>query len=120
VAPNLLNRDFSPQQPNCSWVTDITSIWTRQGWLYLAVILDLYSRRVVGWAMSERIDRHLVLNALDMALKGRQPPHGLLHPSDRGSQYASEDSQQLTGSGGTRRWATSVQWTLSLPHNPLS
>jgi len=75
-------------------------IWTRQGWLYLAVILDLYSRRVVGWAMSERIDRHLVLNALDMALKGRQPPHGLLHHSDRGSQYASEDYQQLLGARG--------------------
>ena len=100
VAPNLLNRDFSPQQPDCSWVTDITSMWTRQGWLYLAVILDLYSRRVVGWAMSERIDRHLVLNALDMALKGRQPPHGLLHHSDRGSQYASEDYQQLLEARG--------------------
>ena len=100
VAENLLNRDFSPQQPDCSWVTDITYIWTRQGWLYLAVILDLYSRRVVGWAMSERIDRHLALNALDMALQGRQPPHGLLHPSDRGSQYASEDSQQLLEARG--------------------
>jgi len=100
VAPNLLNRDFSPPQPDGSWVTDITYIWTRQGWLYLAVILDLYSRRVVGWAMSERIDRHLVLNALDMALKGRQPPHGLLHHSDRGSQYASEDYQQLLEARG--------------------
>ena len=76
------------------------SIWTRQGWLSLAVILDLSSRRVVGWAMSERIDRHRVLNALDMALKGRQPPHGLLHPSDRGSQYASEDYQQLLEARG--------------------
>ena len=69
-------------------------IWTRQGWPYLAVILDLYSRRVVGWAMSERIDRHLVLDALDMALKGRQPPHGLLHHSDRDSQLGFKGSSQ--------------------------
>lgn len=102
VAPNLLERDFSPAQPNCSWVTDITYVWTRQGWLYLAVVLDLYSRRVVGWAMSESIDRHLVLNALDMALKGRQPPRGLLHHSDRGSQYASEDYQRLLAARGIR------------------
>ena len=94
MAANLLNRDFSPQQPHGSWVTDITSIWTRQGWLSLAVILDLSSRRVVGWAMSERIDRHRVFNALDMALQGRQPPHGLLHPSDRGSQLGFKGSSQ--------------------------
>jgi transposase InsO family protein len=100
VAPNLLARDFSPGQPNCTWVTDITYVWTRQGWLYLAVVLDLYSRRVVGWAMSQSIDRHLVLNALDMALQGRQPPRGLLHHSDRGSQYASEDYQQLLAARG--------------------
>ena len=81
-------------------MTDITYIRTRQGWLSLAVILDLYSRRVVGWAMSERIDRHRVLDALDMALKGRQPPHGLLHHSDRGSQSASEDSQHLLEARG--------------------
>lgn len=100
VAPNVLERNFSPGQPNCTWATDITYIWTRQGWLYLAVILDLYSRRVVGWAMSQHIDRHLVLNALDMALKSRRPPRGLLHHSDRGSQYASEDYQQLLAAYG--------------------
>jgi len=100
VAPNILERDFSPGQPNCTWATDITYVWTRQGWLYLAVILDLFSRRVVGWAMSENIDRHLVLNALDMALKGRRPERGLLHHSDRGSQYASEDYQKALAARG--------------------
>ena len=91
VAPNILERNFSPGQPDCTWATDITYVETKQGWLYLAVVMDLFSRKVVGWSMSERIDRHLVLNALDMALKGRQPPRGLLHHSDRGSQYASTD-----------------------------
>jgi putative transposase len=100
VAPNLLERDFSPGQPNSSWATDITYVWTRQGWLYLAVVLDLFSRLVVGWAMGEHIDRHLVLRALDMALKGRQPPRGLVHHSDRGSQYASDDYQQALASRG--------------------
>jgi putative transposase len=116
VAPNLLERDFSPGQPNRTWATDITYVWTRQGWLYLAVIMDLFSRRIVGWAMSEHIDRHLVLNALDMALKGRQPAQGLLHHSDRGSQYGqrglpagagrSRDSMQHVAQGqllGQRR-----------------
>jgi len=100
VAPNLLERNFSPGQPNCTWATDITYVWTRQGWLYLAVVMDLFSRMIVGWAMSEHIDRHLVLNALDMALKGRQPAQGLLHHSDRGSQYASADYQQALAARG--------------------
>ncbi len=100
VAPNLLQRHFSPGQPNCTWATDITYVWTRQGWLYLAVVLDLFSRLVVGWAMGELIDRHLVLRALDMALKGRQPPRGLLHHSDRGSQYASEGYQRALAARG--------------------
>ncbi len=91
VAPNVLARDFSPARPNTTWATDITYVGTREGWLYLAVVLDLYSRRVVGWSMSDSIDRHLVLSALDMALEGRHPPRGLVHHSDRGSQYASED-----------------------------
>jgi putative transposase len=100
VAPNILERDFSPGQPNSTWATDITYVGTRQGWLYLAVVMDLFSRKVVGWSMSENIDRHLVLNALDMALKGRQPPRGLLHHSDRGSQYASADYQQALAARG--------------------
>jgi transposase InsO family protein len=74
VADNLLARLFSPGQPNCTWATDITYVATRQGWLYLAVVLDLFSRQVVGWAMGPCIDRQLVLGALDMALKHRKPP----------------------------------------------
>ncbi|NOK36940.1 IS3 family transposase [Corallococcus exercitus] len=73
---------------------------TREGWVYLAVVLDLFSRRIIGWAMDRCIDRHLVLSALDMALKGRRPPAGLLHHSDRGSQYASEDYQRALASRG--------------------
>ena len=89
VAPNILERNFSPRpaQQHLGHGHDLRL--TGQGWLYLAVVMDFFSRKVVGWSMSERIDRHLVLNALDMALKRRQPPRGLLHHSDRGSQYAS-------------------------------
>lgn len=86
VAPNLLLRDFVATEKNRVWTTDITYIWTLQGWLYLAVLLDLYSRRVVGWAMSEHIDETLVLSALQMALVRRRPAPGLIHHSDRGSQ----------------------------------
>ena len=87
TAPNLLQRDFTASAPNRVWATDITYLWTTEGWLYLAVMLDLYSRRVVGWAMSERIDEELVLSTLQMALLRRRPPRGLIHHSDRGSQY---------------------------------
>lgn len=87
IAPNLLQRDFTASAPNRVWATDITYLWTTEGWLYLAVMLDLYSRRVVGWAMSERIDEELVLSTLQMALLRRRPPRGLIHHSDRGSQY---------------------------------
>ena len=90
-APNLLNQEFSALLPNQKWVSDITYIDTAEGWLYLASILDLYSRRVVGWAMSEQMDASLVENALQMALFTRQPSAGFLHHSDRGSQYTSED-----------------------------
>jgi transposase InsO family protein len=102
VAQNLLARDFAPSAPNVTWITDITYIPTREGWLYLAAILDLYSRRVVGWAMSDRIDRQLTLDALHLALRTRRPPHGLLHHSDRGSQYASDDYQKALGDNGIR------------------
>jgi transposase InsO family protein len=91
VAPNLLNRDFVAEKRDQRWAGDITFIWTREGWLYLAVILDLFSRRVVGWATSNRIDRYLALRALTMALDGRDPQENLLHHSDRGSQYACRD-----------------------------
>jgi putative transposase len=100
VAPNVLARQFAPDAPDVAWVTDITYIPTGEGWLYLAVILDLGSRMVVGWAMSERITRDLTLDALDMALVRRRPPPGLLHHSDRGSQYASGDYQQVLAAAG--------------------
>jgi putative transposase len=89
IEPNLLAREFTADAPNSKWVGDITSIWTRSGWLYLAVILDLYSRRVVGWAMSTRIKKELALSALSMALGQRRPEAGILHHTDRGSQYTS-------------------------------
>jgi putative transposase len=100
VAPNVLQRDFSPDKPNSTWATDITYVWTGEGWLYLAVVLDLFSRRVVGWSMSEHIDTKLVLGALEMALEGRHPPQGLIHHSDRGSQYASAEYRQALASRG--------------------
>jgi len=86
-APNRLNQDFAASAPNQKWVCDFTYIETEQGWLFLAVVLDLYSRRVIGWAMSQTMDTALVENALRMALLGRRPPAGLLHHSDQGSQY---------------------------------
>jgi transposase InsO family protein len=95
VSTNLLARRFSAAAPNLAWVTDITYIWTGEGWLYLAVMLDLFSRRVVGFALSQRIDLKLALDALMMAIKQRQPPPGLLHHSDRGSQYASYKYRQM-------------------------
>jgi putative transposase len=93
VAENVLDRKFEVDAPNIAWVTDITYVWTSEGWLYLAAILDLFSRRVVGFAMSERIDRALVLKALAAAVGRRVPNAGLVHHSDRGSQYASNDYQ---------------------------
>lgn len=88
-APNLLNRDFTADRPNQAWVTDITFVPTRRGWLYVAVMVDLFARQVVGWAMSSRIDQQLVLDALDMAIKRRNPKPGLVVHSDQGQQYAS-------------------------------
>jgi len=91
VAANLLNREFNVDKPNTCWTADITYIWTYEGWLYLAVVLDLYSRQVVGWAMNKRMETQLCLDALAMAYWRRKPPSGLLHHSDRGSQYACHD-----------------------------
>ncbi len=91
IAPNVLDRQFEFERPNTAWVTDVTYIWTAEGWLYLAAILDLCSRRVVGWAASATNDRQLALAALNGALKVRTTSPGLIHHSDRGSPYASED-----------------------------
>jgi putative transposase len=95
VAANILNREFNPARPNQTWVSDITYIWTAEGWLYLAIVMDLFSRNIVGWSMSERMTRQLAMDALTLATKRRNPARGLLHHSDRGSQYASEDYQAL-------------------------
>jgi len=98
IAPNLLQREFRASQPNQKWVSDITYIDTAEGWLYLASILDLYSRCVVGWAMAEQMDHQLVEAAWQMARLNRQPQEGLLHHSDRGSQYTSEAYQDQLAS----------------------
>lgn len=95
IAPNLLNRDFRAELPNQKWAGDISYVWTREGWLYLAVILDLHSRRVIGWAVSNRMKRDLATRALKMAVALRQPPKGCIHHTDRGSQYCSHDYQKL-------------------------
>lgn len=97
AAPNLLQQDFTAKLPNQRWVTDITYVATKEGWLYVAAVLDLFSRRIVGLAMSERMTVDLALNALNQAVIHRQPKEGLMHHSDKGSQYTSKDFQkQLT------------------------
>jgi putative transposase len=100
VAPNVLQRDFKASRPNERWVTDITYMWTQQGWCYLAVILDLFSRSVVGWAVERTLSTMLPLRALDMALRRRQPRPGLLHHSDRGCQYTSAEYRQILAARG--------------------
>ncbi len=103
IAPNVLERNFAVDLPDTAWVTDVTYVFTLQGWLYLAVILDLFSRRVVGWAASANNDRTLALAALDMAVTQRKPSAGILHHSDRGSVYASADyCGALDGLGATK------------------
>ena len=94
VAPNRLGQHFVAERPDQVWLTDVTYLWTDEGWLYLACVLDLYSRLIVGWAMSERNDRHLVIAALGMAYFQRRPSRGLVHHSDRGSGYCSHDYQK--------------------------
>jgi len=100
VAENLLDRQCNPSEANEAWVADITYIPTREGWLYLAAVEDLYSRRVVGWAMAEHMESRLVVDALAMAVQRRLPDEGLLAHSDRGSQYASEHYQRLLAKHG--------------------
>lgn len=102
VAPNVLDRQFDVMTPNTVWTADITYVWTFAGWLYLAVVMDLYSRQIVGWAMGERMKKQLVIDALSMAYWQRKPSKGLLHHSDRGSQYASHDYQDLLKSYGMK------------------
>lgn len=100
VAPNLLHQDFNAQYPNEKWVSDITYVWTNEGWLYLAVVMDLYSRMIVGWSLSERMTSALVIDALQMSLGRRKKPQGVIVHSDRGSQYCSHDYQKLLSNHG--------------------
>ena len=100
IAPNLLDQDFTTDGPNQKWAGDISYIWTSEGWLYLAVILDLYSRRVIGWAVSNRMKRDLAIRALDMAVALRRPPEGCIHHTDRGSQYCSNEYQRRLSKHG--------------------
>ncbi|CAK0746713.1 transposase [Azospirillaceae bacterium] len=102
VSANLLNRNFSPERPDQVWTGDITYIPTDEGWLYLAVVIDLFSRQVVGWAMGERMTRLLVIDALTMAWFRRRPPQGPIFHSDQGSQYASGDFQATLRRYGMR------------------
>lgn len=100
VAPNLLNRDFYASKPNQKWCGDISYVWTDEGWMYLAVVIDLYSRAVIGWSIQSTMSRQLVCDALMMALWRRGFPRGVLFHSDRGSQYCSNDYQKLLKSFG--------------------
>ena len=93
VAPNLLDRNFTPAAPNQVWTSDITYLWTEEGWLYLAIVLDLFNREVVGWSIKPRMTAAIVMDALTMAWFRRKPAPGVLHHSDRGSQYASHAFQ---------------------------
>ncbi len=95
VAPNLLDREFAVAEPDRVWVADITYLWTSEGWLYLAIVLDLFHRQIVGWSMSNRINRKLVMDALRMGVWRRRPAPGLIFHSDRGSQYCSNDFQKM-------------------------
>ena len=104
VAPNLLDRQFTVEAPNTVWLADLSYIWTREGWLYLAVVLDLFSRQVVGWAMDEQMPQELTLAALDMAIKRCRPLPGLMHHSDRGSQGGFKRSSQHPLSASLYGW----------------
>jgi putative transposase len=100
IAPNVLDRRFEAAEPNVKWAADFTYLWTSEGWLYVAVVLDLFSRRVVGWSMSSQMTAQLVTDAMLMAIWRRGPAKALLHHSDQGSQYTSEDFQRLLSAHG--------------------
>lgn len=103
VAPHLIEQDFSTPAPHRLWVSDITYVWTLEGWLYLAVILDVFSRQIVGWSMSQRMTKDLVLNALKSALGRRKVSSGLIFHSDRGSQYAAHDVSEFLKQHGIQQ-----------------
>ena len=95
IACNLLDQDFTCTGPDQKWGVDISYIWTAEGWLYLAIVLDFFSRRIVGWAVSDRMKKSLAMDALKRAIALRQPALGVIHHSDRGPQYCSDDYQKL-------------------------
>ncbi len=99
-AENLLERNFTTSAPNQKWVSDISYIWTKEGWLYLAVVIDLFSRKIIGWATNDRLKRDLALQALQMAILRRRPSAGCIHHSDRGSQYCAYEYQKLLKAHG--------------------
>ena len=102
IAPNLLDWDFNADAPNQKWAGDISYVWTREGWLYLAVILDLHAWRVIGWAVRHRRKRDLAIRALKMAIAFRSPPKGCIHHTDRGSQYCLYDYQKILRQHGVK------------------
>jgi transposase InsO family protein len=100
IAPDLLRRNFSADSANSVWLSDITYIWTWEGWLYLSVVMDIFDRRIVGWALRERLKKELVVDALSKAIVNRNPSPGLIFHSDRGSQYASDKVVEILKAGG--------------------
>ena len=100
IAPNWLEQNFTADRPNQKWAGDISYIWTREGWSYLSVLLDLHSRRIIGWTLSNRLKNDLAIRSLDMAIALRNPPPGCIHHSDRGSQYCSHDYQKQLRQNG--------------------
>lgn len=130
ISPNTLNREFEVGSPNTVWTTDITYIWTLEGWLYLAVVIDLFSRQIVGWAVTDHMRASLCVSALQMAFWRRKPEPGLLHHSDRGSQYASHDyrkhlnmmkmEQSMSRKGNCWDNAPTERFFRSLKHEQLN
>lgn len=104
IAPNLLQQDFKASGPNQRWAGDITYVWTREGWVYLAVIIDLFSRRVVGWAISNRMKQDLALRALNMAIAIRRPPPGCIHHTDRGLRSRLSEAAAQARVQGVHEW----------------
>jgi putative transposase len=103
ISPNLLNRNFVASAPNQKWISDITYLWSGDKWIYLCVIIDLYSRKVVGWSISKNIDTELLIDAFLMAVTLRNPPKGLIFHSDRGVQYASDNFRKLISLYGMKQ-----------------
>ena len=130
ISPNSLNRNFDIAEPNQVWTTDITYVWTLEGWMYVAIVMDLFSRQIVGWAIDDHMRTSLCTSALQMAFWRRKPPPGLLHHSDRGSQYASEDyrkhlrimrmEQSMSRKGNCWDNAPTERFFRSLKHEQLN